>query len=249
MDELSSSASLFYLLAGGMVMLALAVLLPTVWRGVRLQPAGAPARRSAWRTTALLVAGLPLLAFGTYGLRGDLGALRPERSVLSEQWLQQGLPADGEARAQLLAELDQYLQKQPRDPRALVLKARLEMRAERYDRAVVAFEGAVAGRSKAANDPDVWVEYAEALGMAQGGTLVGEPQRLVRKALDLDARHPQALDLAGSAAWETQDYALAAMYWTRLLAQMPPGDSRRAELQAAIERAERRARLALPVRP
>jgi cytochrome c-type biogenesis protein CcmH len=249
MQELSSSAPLFYGLAGAMVALALAGLLPTVWRGVRLQPAAAPARRSAWRTTALLVAGLPLLAFGTYAWRGDLGALRPERSALSEQWLQQGLPSDAPARAQWLAEVERYLQKQPRDPRALVLKARLAMRAGQFEQAAAAFEAAVAGRSKAANDPDIWVEYAEARGMAQGRTLLGEPLRLVHKALDLDASHPQALDLAGSAAWEMQDHALAAMYWTRLLAQLPPGDPRRDELRAAIDRAQRRASLALPVKP
>jgi cytochrome c-type biogenesis protein CcmH len=123
------------------------------------------------------------------------------------------------------------------------------MRAEKFDLAVAEYAQALAGRSKVVNDAGVWVEYAEALGMAQGRTLVGEPLRLVHKALELDARHPQALDLAGSAAWETRDFANAAIYWKRLVVQIPPGDARHAELSAAIQRAEQRARFELPPRP
>ena len=107
----------------------------------------------------------------------------------------------------------------------------------------------MAGRSKAANDPGVWVEYAEAQGMAQGGTLVGEPLRLVHKALAIDARHARALDLAGSAAWELRDYASAATYWQRLRTQLTPGETRHAELTGAIEHAQRLARLSLPAPP
>jgi len=123
------------------------------------------------------------------------------------------------------------------------------MRAQRYDHAVTAFGQAVTGNSKAANDPGVWVEYAEARGMAQGGTLAGEPLQLVQKALSIDAHHAQALDLAGSAAWEVRDFAKAAMYWKRLLEQIPSGSSRHAELSLAIERAEQRAKLSLPSPP
>ena len=93
------------------------------------------------------------------------------------------------------------------------------------------------------------MEYAEARGMAQGGTLVGEPLLLVQRALALDARHAQSLDLAGSAAWEMRDYANAVMYWNRLLTQLTPGETRHVELTGAIERAQRLARLSLPARP
>ena len=138
------------------------------------------------------------------------------------------------------------MQRQPSDARALVLKARLEMRAERYEQAAATYEKAVAGGSKAAKDPGVWVEYAEARSMAQGSTLLGQPQRLVQTALALDPRHAQALDLAGSAAWEMHDFANAALYWERLLVQITPESPRHAELSAAIARAQRRVRFSLP---
>ncbi len=238
---------MFFVLAAAMVALVLGVILSLVWRGMRQK--GPAARRRARITTAALVLGLPALAFGLYSLRGDWDAVGSQRSALSEQLLQEGLPTEGDLSAHIYAELERHLQRQPNDPRALVLKARLDMRAERYAQAAVAFEKAVSGPSKAASDPAVWVEYAEARGMAQGRTLVGEPQQLVRKALELDGGHAQALDMAGSAAWELRDFSGAAAYWKRLLEQIPPGTSRHAELSLAIERAQQRARVSLPSRP
>lgn len=241
--------STFLLLAAAMVAAVLALMLPSVWRIALAPPCAASAKRRAWQTTALLAMGLPAVVIGILALRGDLAALGKERREISGQLLDQVQPADGAVWAQSYAELEQHLQQQPRDYRAWVFKARLEMRAERFVQAVAAYEKAVAGRSKAANDAGVWVEYAEARAMAQGGTLAGEPVRLVHKALGIDARHAQALDLAGSAAWEIRDYANAAMYWQRLLPQLTPGETRHAELGAAIERAKRFWRLSLPAPP
>jgi cytochrome c-type biogenesis protein CcmH len=239
----------FYALAGALGALVLAVIWRGFKRGAATQPgAGATLATAPWKAAAVGLA-LLVLAFGLYGLRGNPGALGGERAALSEQLLEQGLPPSGEAAEALYQTLQGHLKKQPGDPRALVLKARLDMQAERFAPAVVAFQGALAGRSKVVNDAGVWVEYAEAVGMAQGRTLVGEPQRLVLKALELDARHPQALDLAGSAAWEAGDYAGAVAYWKRLLVLLSPGSPRHAPLQTAIERAEQRARFALPARP
>jgi cytochrome c-type biogenesis protein CcmH len=92
----------------------------------------------------------------------------------------------------------------------------------------------------------VWLEYAEALGLQQGGTLVGEPAQLVAKALALAPDDPKALDLAGSAAWEQRDFKQAALHWRRLLLQLPPGSERHQPLADAISRVEQHARLAPP---
>ena len=241
--------ALFFVLAAALVVLVLAATLPSIWREARRQPGAAGARRHAWIMTASMVLGLPALAFGFYSLRGDPAALGGERSVLSGQLLQQGLPEPGAASQRLYGELEQHLNKQPGDGRALVLKARLEMRGERYAQAAQAFEQALAGTSRAALDPALWVEFAEARAMAQGGSLAGEPLRLVHRALALDAGHAQALDLAGSAAWEGRDYAGAAAHWKRLLEKIPAGSARHGELALAIERAQLHASLALPARP
>ncbi len=232
------SRATFYALAGGLVLLTLLMLLPLAWRA--RQRGSSP-----WPLLGLALL-LPALAGGLYAWRGNPGALDDERQALSQHWLQQGLPQDEQEAQTLYARLQEHLARQPTDPRALVLKARLDMRAQRYPQATEAFKQALAGRSKAANDAGVWVEYAEAVGMAQGGTLVGEPQQLVQKALSLDAHHAQALDLAGSAAWEMRDFAQASQYWQRLLEKIPPGSPRHAELSSAIQRAQQRAKLSLP---
>jgi cytochrome c-type biogenesis protein CcmH len=145
-----------------------------------------------------------------------------------------------------VAELEQHLQRHPGDARALVLKARLDMQAQRFEPAAQGYRKALEISTKVARDAAVWVEYAEARGMLQQGRLDGEPRQLVDKALALDATNPQALDLAGSAAWERRDFAAAALHWRHLLEQLAPGSARHAELSAAIEAADRRARLSLP---
>jgi len=147
------------------------------------------------------------------------------------------------------SELEQHLKRQPRDGRALVFKARLDAEAERFDLAAQGYAQALRVAPRVARDPGIWVEYAEALGLAQGGSLIGEPEQLLQRALDLDARHAQALDLAGSAAWERRHYAQAAALWQRLVAQTPAGSERHAALIKAIGRAEMLAKVSLPPRP
>ncbi len=144
------------------------------------------------------------------------------------------------------AELEQQLRRRPRDARAWVLKARADMAAGRHALAAQAYAQALDVGPKVAKDATVWVEYAEARGLAQGGTLTGEPQAMLERALALNPLHPQALDLAGSAAWEANDFDAAVRYWQRLQQQLPGDDPRQRALKTAVETAQRRARLSLP---
>jgi cytochrome c-type biogenesis protein CcmH len=203
-------------------------------------PRGSRARR------ALPALALAALAGVLYLWLGDPGALDPSRSTLSAQLRDPDVPLDQAVAAHALAELQQHLQRQPDDARAWVMKARVDMQAQRYEEAAAAFERALQGKSKATGDAGVWVEYAEARGMQQGGTLAGAPRQLVDKALSLNPEHPQALDLAGSAAWEAGEFTLAASHWKRLLALIPQGSPRHVQLSSAIQRAEQRARFELP---
>ncbi len=144
------------------------------------------------------------------------------------------------------AELSKQTQRRPKDARAWVLKARMDVAAGRYELAAAGYAQAVAVGRKVARDPNVWIEYAEARGLAQSGRLAGEPLRLVQQALALSPTHGPALDLAGSAAWEAGDYAGAVRYWRQLQTQLAPGDERQAPLARALEKAEQKARVSLP---
>jgi cytochrome c-type biogenesis protein CcmH len=196
------------------------------------------ASASPWRLSLRVVVPAILLAtvaFVQYAITSDRRAVSnsAERSMAVAEDLR--APT---YRANLLAQVA----RNPRDGRAWVLLARTEFDADRFGEAASAYEKAVAASPKVARDPAVWCEYADALGMAQGGSLAGAPRDLIARALAINPAHPKALEMAGSAAYEAHDYAAAAGYWRELLAQIPPRTQEHGELAAAIDRADQRAR-------
>lgn len=146
------------------------------------------------------------------------------------------------SRDDLRREADRY----PRDGRRRALLAYAEFEANNYAQAAAAFEAAVEVSPKVAADPGVLCDWADALGMAQGGTLNGRPTELISRALALRPTHPKALEMAGSAAYGQREFALAADYWRRLLRQMPEDSAGYRALAGGIERAERLAATTLP---
>jgi cytochrome c-type biogenesis protein CcmH len=200
--------------------------------------------RGSGRAAAIAVALLlPVVAVGLYFAFGNPAAIGVSPATADD------LPAAASDAAGFRRQLDAHLAANPRDGRALVALARLEMAEDRFAQAAASYAKALEVAPKVARDPDVWCEYADALGMTQGGSLAGKPTELVGRALALDGRNARALEMAGSAAYERRDYRMAAAYWNDLLAQMPPGTPAYAELATAIQRAERRAALSLPPAP
>jgi cytochrome c-type biogenesis protein CcmH len=180
---------------------------------------------------AIIVA-LPALAFGLYALFGELGALRYAA-------IPDAAPADPAALASIRRDdLLAHLARNPRDGRGWVLLARIDFAADRFPAAAESYRKALAASPKIAADAGVWCELADALGMAQGGALAGVPREHVMRALALDAAHPKALEMAGSAAFEQGEFASAAGYWRTLLSELPPRSTEHRELSAAIARAE-----------
>lgn len=140
---------------------------------------------------------------------------------------------------ELALDLARHLERNPRDGRAWVLLAREEFAGDRFHEAAQAYARALDVGPTVARDPGIWCEYADALALANGGVLAGRPRELIAHALELDATHPRALEMAGSAAYEAREYALAARYWRQLLASLAEGTEERRELAQAIARAER----------
>lgn len=151
--------------------------------------------------------------------------------------------ADAAPAAGSRTDLVRHLERAPGDGRGWVLLARMDFGADRFADAATAYERALATGDKVARDPAVWCEYADALGMAQGGSLAGRPRELVMHALALQPTHPMALEMAGSAAVDAGEYTAAVRHWGELLAQLPQGSRERALLEAAIRRADERAAL------
>lgn len=146
----------------------------------------------------------------------------------------------------LARRLSAQVEKFPRDARAWAILARLEFEMDHFAEAAQAYERALALPSKVANDPALWCEYADALGMLQGGRLAGRSRELIARALALNPNHPKALEMAGSAEYAQGNYAAALRFWRPLLALLAPGTQVHAELAAAIARADHLARTTIP---
>ena len=99
------------------------------------------------------------------------------------------------------------------------------------------------------NEPEILVEYAEALALAHGGNLDGEPMRLLERALKIDPNNPKALTLAGARRSRRRTISIAIGYWERLLGAGAGGfgagagaaDGHRAGAPAGGREARRRA--------
>lgn len=219
---------------------ATGVALAAVVMRLRREP-NAPQQRHT-RATALTIALVAsLIALAVYLKAGS--ADTPNAADAPAAWE----AVNSQSEADILARrLGVHLEQQPRDARGWVILARLQADAGRFTEAAQAYEKALALPSKVAKDPAVWCEYADALGMTQGGSLAGKPRELIDRALALNPNHPKALEMAGSAEYAQGEYASALKFWRPLLAALEPGSQVHSELADAIARTERLAAMALP---
>ena len=119
-----------------------------------------------------------------------------------------------------VAALAKRLEQNPNDIQGWTMLGRSYTSMEKYKEASDAYARATALK---ADDADLWADYAFATAMANGRSLQGKPQELIKKSLQLDPDNAKALELAGSAAFEAKNYSEAIAYWQRLLAKTPPG--------------------------
>lgn len=175
----------------------------------------------------------PIAAAGTLAalvlLAACSGSERPAAVAFGPETPSAEIPA-------LIPRMEAHLAHAPRDGRGWVILARMNFAVDRFEASARAYERALDVSRKVALDPQVWCEFADALAMAQGGSLRGRPRAMIDKALSLKGTHARALEMAGSAAVEERDYARALQYWEPLLAQLPPQSPEREELARAIAR-------------
>jgi cytochrome c-type biogenesis protein CcmH len=141
------------------------------------------------------------------------------------------------------------MQRQPDDPVGWTMLGRAYKALERYPDAVEALSRAAKLRPQ---DPEILVEYAEALGLARGGDLGGEPTALLERALQLAPENEKALTLAGTAAFARNDYKTAIAYWKKLSAKIPADSEIGQALAAGIAEAKARQtgkRVEMPAAP
>ena len=194
----------------------------------------APRLTTQSRATALAVSiAVPVCALGIYLLVGSPQLLRPPSPAEAAQ---QFTPHEIEAMVERLAE---RLKTDSANVEGWMLLARSYAAFGRFKESADAYATAVKLRP---GDAQLLADYADALGMALGRKLEGEPEKLVARALEIDPRNMKALALAGTIAFERKDYNAAAGYWERMLPQVPPDSDDARSIEANVAEARQLAR-------
>jgi cytochrome c-type biogenesis protein CcmH len=171
--------------------------------------AEAPASTRGGRGAAIALAlAVPLCAIGIYLVVGSPRALGP---VLASDPAHELSAEQIEGLVERLAE---RLKNDPGNAEGWVLLGRSYSAFGRFKESADAYARAAKLRP---DDAQLLADYADALGMALGRSLAGEPEKLIGRALQIDPRNLKALALAGTGAFDRKDFKAAAAYWERML--------------------------------
>ena len=69
---------------------------------------------------------------------------------------------------------------------------------------------------------ELLADYADTMAMSRNKSLLGEPEKLIEKALALDPKNIKALALSASASYQARNYAAAVSQWRKILVLVPP---------------------------
>lgn len=186
-----------------------------------------PVRRaSSARGLAGAALALPAIAIAVYVAVGDPRGLDPAKREAASLTMQ-----DVEAMVQSLAE---RLEKTPDDVEGWRMLGRSYGVMARFAEAANAYARAAA---LAPRDAQLLADLADALAMARGERLQGEPEELVLRALQIDPENLKALALAGTAAFTRGDYRGAERYWQRMMPLLPADSEDARTVQSNIEEA------------
>jgi len=188
------------------------------------------------RIALLLAVVLPMAAIAMYIVLGEPRALsgRPPAAQAAA-----GHAAENEQMLAMADSLAKRLNAAPEDGEGWAMLGRTYAYVGRLQDALNAFEEAIKRRP---DDARLLADYADVYAGARGGgSLAGEPEKLLKRALALDPNQPKALALAGTIAFQKKDFATAARDWERALAVLPQDSEFAKQITAGL--AEARAAL------
>ena len=176
---------------------------------------------------------IPAVAVAVYLAIGEPDALDPANLTTQQGFTREQVT---EMVGQLVARLEQ----EPNNVEGWTMLARTYVVLEDYPKALAAYARLGALTPK---DPDVLTDWADVTAVVSG-SVQGEAEALVQRALEVAPDHVKALALAGTAAYQRGDFAGAASHWERILAQIPPGNEMAAGVRDSINNARERAGMA-----
>jgi cytochrome c-type biogenesis protein CcmH len=188
-----------------------------------------PRSRTTFTALLAVVLALPAAAIGLYAKLGNPAAMDPAAAVPTANG------EHGPNMDQAVAGLAAKLKQNPDDVEGWLLLGRAYKSMQRFDAARDAVKEAY---DRLPDNPDVQVDYAEALALAsQDRKLDGAPRELLEKAVKSNPQHQRGLWLLGVADRQGERYGDAIAHWETLLAQMPPGSDAAKSVQTQIDEA------------
>ncbi len=204
-------------------------------------PAPAPVQRTSGRAPVIVLGvAVPLLAVGLYFAVGSPRALAPVEMPAH------GAGGGGDAKGKLpspeqieamVAKLAERMKQNPDDPQGWAMLGRSYAVMGRYNDSAAAYANAVA---RVPDNPHLLADYADAMAMAQGQSLQGEPEKLIMRALKVDPNHVKSLALAGTIAFDKKDFPTAIKYWEKMATLVPPDSEMARNMQGSIAEARER---------
>jgi cytochrome c-type biogenesis protein CcmH len=228
------------------VLIATALALGTTW--ILLRPLlredkdapGRPAHAQLAVVVVMLLLGATPVLYLTVGSPTGITSVAP--AAAASPAAASGPAASAPDMETAMAQLQQRLRDQPDDVTGWMLLGRSHRAMQNFEASRDAFARAYA---LAAEEPDVLVDYAEALVLASSDRrFEGEAQRLLEQALARNAQHERGLLLLGVSHIQRGDAAAAAATWEQLAALLPPDSEALRPLRERIDQARAQAGLA-----
>lgn len=176
---------------------------------------------------------IPAVAVAVYLAIGEPDALDPANLTTQQGFTREQV-------TEMVGQLVTRLEQEPNNVEGWTMLARTYVVLEDYPKALAAYARLGALTPK---DPDVLTDWADVTAVVSG-SVQGEAEALVQRALEVAPNHVKALALAGTAAYQRGDFAGAASHWERILAQIPPGNEMAAGVRDSINNARARAGMA-----
>jgi len=187
--------------------------------------------RSLVAATVIGIA-IPAFAIALYVWKGNPQALSPQATLSQEQ----AHAVTPEQIQSMVTRLAARLESKPADAEGWVMLARSYGALGRFSESASAFAKAT---KLLPDDAQLLADYADALAMANGRNLAGEPTALIERALKTDGKNVKALALAGTAAFDRGDYRGAVGYWQKLMELVPAESEFAQSIRSGIADAER----------
>lgn len=192
------------------------------------------ARPQRWSAVAVAVV-LPVAAALLYWRLGTPEGLTPQVAAVDSN-----APLSEQQIVDMVAQLAERLKTEPNNVDGWFVLARSYYAMGRYADSVAAFERL---NTLLPNDPTVMTDLADAMAMSRERDISGAPLALVERALKIDPKQGKALAMAGTAAFDRKDYAVAVSYWEQLKSAQTPDSEIARAIQTSIDEARQRGKL------